>query len=70
MGSIFWLLVEAIPGFVKVSSQREVENFQVLVNGLTSICEVTLEWGREFLGFGKRPDHCVEKDILKQGMGN
>ena len=32
--------------------------------------KVPLEWDREFLGFGKRSDHCVEEDILKQGMGD
>ena len=35
MGSIFWVLAEAIPGFVKVSHYREVENFEVLVSGQT-----------------------------------
>ena len=27
------------------------------------------EWGREFWGFAKRPDHCVEEDILEKGDG-
>ena len=31
-----------------------------------AFCEVVLEWGREFRGFGKRLDHCVEEDILEK----
>ena len=70
MGSIFLVLVEAIPGFVNVPSWKGVENFEVLVSGKTIILYCPLEWDREFLGFGKRPGHCVEEDILKQEMGN
>ena len=32
--------------------------------------KVLLELSQEFWGFGKRPDHYVEEDILKQGMEN
>ena len=33
-------------------------------------CEGPPRMGSRILGFSKRPDHCVEEDIMKQGMGN
>ena len=92
MGSIFWLLVEAIPYFVKILPKRGVERFEVLVSCRARVLLISLRIGLRFylkywlvatlgcespprmrsrvLGFAKRPDHCVEEDILKQGMGN
>ena len=33
-------------------------------------CEGPPKMGTRIWGFGRRPNHCVEEDILKQRMGN
>ena len=48
MGSKFGYLVEAIPGFVKVSPKRGVEKFEVLVSGHVSILWIPLRVGLRF----------------------
>ena len=69
MGLIFWVQVEAIQGFAMVSPSEGLRILRCWLVARPAFCEVPLEWGREFLGFGKRPDHCVEEDTLEKGDG-
>ena len=50
MRSIFWVQVEAIPGFVDVPSLRGIEKFEVLVCGYVRVLGVPSRIGLIFFG--------------------